>query len=73
MEIWNRIPYTLERNGIPFVRECTVRRRAGHIPPHATPGEARGARRSGGVTPINPTVDPKAAVLRADEHISVIF
>ena len=24
MEIWNRIPYTLERNGIPFVRECTV-------------------------------------------------
>ena len=24
MEIWDRIPYTLERNGIPFVRECTV-------------------------------------------------
>ena len=24
MEIWNRIPYTLERNGIPFIREHTV-------------------------------------------------
>ena len=26
MEILSRIPYTLERNGIPFVRECTVER-----------------------------------------------